>query len=69
MPSKPEHCWLVIRYMHEIGHPLAWQPIAVYNNKQRAQDKAEALGEVNGPDGISRPIGRIEMLPLTLGEK
>lgn len=69
MPSESKPCWLVIRYMYEIGHPLAWQPIAVYDNKQQAQNESELLGEVKGPDGISRPIGRIEKLPLTLGEK
>ncbi len=53
---KLSDCWLVVRYMHEIGHPLAWEPIAVYDDEQRAQAKATSLGMIE-------PGFRIEKLP------
>ena len=60
---KLSDCWLVVRYMHELGHPLAWEPIAVYDNKQQAQIKAASLGMIERFDGKFVPSGRIEKLP------
>ena len=61
---KLSDCWLVVRSMHEIGHPLAWEAIAVYDNKQQAQTRATSLGMFKRCfDGKFVPIGRIEKLP------
>jgi hypothetical protein len=71
MPNKPGACWLVIRYMSEIGHPLAWQPVIVCDHEQQAQAIAASLGVcVRQFDGVSVPVGSVKKLPLliTLGE-